>query len=114
MELNKLSNDNAEVLLVEAQENGNQQLVFTTAPGDEFSPTATIKVGTSYNEPPLKTYGVGSGITLSNSDLTAALAYNPSDWGNANAFGDASLLVVSVGANKRDFKIKFTINPSFQ
>jgi hypothetical protein len=114
MDLNKISNDNAEVLLVEAQENGLQQLVFTTQVGDEFSPSATIKVGNSYNDSPIITYAVGAGITLSNSNLTAVLAYNPADWGNTNALGDASLLAVSVPANKRDFKIKFTINPSFQ
>ena len=49
MDLNKISNDNAEVLLVEAQENGIQQLVFTTEVGNEFSPSATVKIGNSYN-----------------------------------------------------------------
>lgn len=114
MDLNKISNDNAEILLVEAQKNGNQQLVFTTTAGNEFSAGATVIVGPSYGEPPLKTYAVGTGLTLSNSNLTAVLAYNPADWGNTNAIGDASLLVVSVNADKRDFKLKFTVNPSFQ
>lgn len=114
MELNKISNDNAEVLHVEAQKNGNQQLVFTTTAGNEFSASATVIIGPSYTEPSSKTYAVGSGITLSNSDLQAVLAYNPADWGNTNAVGDASLLIVSVNADKRDFKLKFTVNPSFQ
>lgn len=114
MELNKISNDNAEVLLVEAQKNGTHYLTFTTIAGDEFDAGANIKIGNSYTDEPAKTYAVGTGITLSNSNLTAVLEYKPADWGNTNAVGDAVLKVPSVTNNKRDFKLKFTINPSFQ
>lgn len=111
---NEISNDNAEVLLVEAQKNGTHQLVFTTTAGDEFSVDATIKVGPSYSEPAKKTYAVGTGITLSNANLTAVLEYKPADWGNIAAIGDAVLKIPSVQNKVRDFKIKFSVNPSFQ
>jgi hypothetical protein len=112
--LNKISNDNSEVLQAEAQENGTHYLTFNVVAPNEFSPSATVKVGYNYTDSPVKTYGVGTGITLSVGNTQATLEYKPADWGNINAVGDASLLVPSVATNVRDFKIKFTVNPSFQ
>lgn len=105
----KINLDDATPLDIEAHESLICQIVFELSGESAWSPEGTIKVGSSYDYAPTKTYTVGNGLTISGQDLI--WNFNPTDWGNQEVVYDAS--VVRVANQQRDFKGKITINKSF-